>query len=247
MTNHIAGTVAVALVLFGSPQIRAQSQASPPPAFDVVSVKPNKSATASEDSGIRITAGRLTATRVNLLALISKAYDIPVLLIYGGPSWVSSEAFDVEAKTNSPADEDQVKKMLQTLLANQFQLRVLRRMREVAVSHMTMEGRPSKLTKPKEGETSSLKWTQVSITGQKVTMADVAGFLTRALRQVVIDKTGLEDEFDFKIDNTPGALPWTQLTDLALVLERELGLQVASHKGPVETLVIDLAVRPPTN
>jgi uncharacterized protein (TIGR03435 family) len=247
MTNHIAAKVTIAIALCGSPQMRAQSQASSSPAFDFVSVKPNKSATAAGDRGIHIKAGRFTATRVDLIALIAKAYDVPSLLIYGGPSWVNSEAFDVEARTNASADEDQVKRMLQTLLAVRFQLRVLHQMKDVPTSSMTIGERSSKLTTPKPGETSSLTWSQVSITGQRVTMSDLASFLTRGLRQIVIDKTGIEDEFDFKIDNVPGAAPWTQLSVLAMVLQEQLDLRLEPHKGPVQTLVIDLVGKPSEN
>ncbi len=247
MTHRISAKIAVAIALFSSPQMRAQPQASSSPAFDAVSVKPNKSTAATGGRGIHIKAGRLTATRVNLMALIAKAYDVPVLLISGGSNWVSSDAFDVEAQTSASANEDQVKRMLQTMLEDRFQLKVHHRMKTVPLSSMTMPERSSLLTRPNQGETSSLKWSQVSIAGQRVTMEDLASFLTRARREIVIDKTGLEEEFDFKIDNTPGAPPWTQLADLAPVLQKELGLELTPHKGPVDTLVIDLAARPATN
>jgi uncharacterized protein (TIGR03435 family) len=83
--------------------------------------------------------------------------------------------------------------------------------------------------------------------GRNMSMADLASCLTRQLGQLVIDKTGLEGEFDFRVDNAPGADPWVRASDAAAALPSELGLKLETQKGPVETLVIDHVERPSAN
>ncbi len=74
--------------------------------------------------------------------------------------------------------------------------------------------------------------------GQSITMSSLAGWLTRQLGQLVIDKTELEGEFDFqsRLLARPGRA-WTAFPGMAMDLPGELGLKMESQKGPVETLV----------
>jgi beta-lactamase regulating signal transducer with metallopeptidase domain len=82
---------------------RAQSPApapSPSPTFAVASIKPNKSG----DRGMRIMyepGGRFTATNISLKALIHFAYGVQDFQISGGPTWLESDKYDIEAKAES--------------------------------------------------------------------------------------------------------------------------------------------------
>src|ERR1022692_4585421 len=83
---------------------------SPPPAFEVATVKPNK-------SGDRATGGhldpeRLTVTNSPLRALIMNAYRLHGDQLIGGPDWIRSERWDIEAKTEVPTTTDQKFQML---------------------------------------------------------------------------------------------------------------------------------------
>ena len=75
------------------------------PTFEVASVKP----TSSSPGPVRIEAlpgGRFVATNVTLRALIQTAYRLQPFQVIGGPSWLSSDRFDIVAKAD-PADADQ--------------------------------------------------------------------------------------------------------------------------------------------
>jgi hypothetical protein len=102
------------------------------PAYEVASVKPNKSGTAP----IRFVGSRggITATNVTLQFLIMNAYGVRDNQISGGPSWLTSERYDVVAKdqSDSPSPAKQMQ-MLQTLLADRFQLRLRRETKELPV------------------------------------------------------------------------------------------------------------------
>src|SRR6266478_4061960 len=114
------------------------------PSFEVASVKPNKSANARPKE--EFFPNRYLGMSVTLRALIHAAYGIPNPYAYGrhylvgGPDWLDSERFDVEGKVEDGAilanlsvndRNDQIRPMLQTLLADRFQLKVHREIREV--------------------------------------------------------------------------------------------------------------------
>jgi uncharacterized protein (TIGR03435 family) len=96
----VAGIVAIGAVK----ALRAQAPSADPnpPAFEVASVKLNK--TSNGPKGIRPVGpgGRFTATRLTLRELTRLAYGSPVALmadqVVGGPSWIDSDYFDVVAK-----------------------------------------------------------------------------------------------------------------------------------------------------
>lgn len=119
---------------------------TPPPTFDVASVKPDKSG----EMGARIMmqpGGRFVATNVNLKFLIRMAYGVQDFQISGGPSWMNSDKWDIEGKSEGgpvgdmrtmteeqrKADIDRRKQMIQALLADRFQLKLHRESKEAPI------------------------------------------------------------------------------------------------------------------
>src|ERR1022692_3797691 len=62
----------------------------------------------------------------------------------------------------------------------------------------------------------------------------------------VIDRTGIEGEFDFKVDYAIGDDPDSG-TPLIMAIQEQLGLKLEAAKGPVEALVVDRAEKPSVN
>jgi uncharacterized protein (TIGR03435 family) len=125
---------AVALVTISAIASGARAQESAP-AFEVASVKPNKSGDQRIMFGVQ-PGGRFTATNTTVQELIRQAYDIQFPgQLEGGPDWIRSERFDVLAKApEGTADltRDIVSPMLQSLLADRFMLTIRRERREMA-------------------------------------------------------------------------------------------------------------------
>jgi uncharacterized protein (TIGR03435 family) len=48
-----------------------------------------------------------------------------------GPDWLNTTRFDIVAKAGAPAKEPEMKKMMQTLLADRFKLELHRQTKEV--------------------------------------------------------------------------------------------------------------------
>src|SRR3977135_4503832 len=93
----------------------AQMQA--PTEFEVASVRPNT----ANDRIVTINVGpggRFTARGYTLVLLMQRAYGVMDWNVTGGPDWIRSDRWDVNAKAIVPANltEAQLQPMLQAML-----------------------------------------------------------------------------------------------------------------------------------
>jgi len=244
-----AGFTAVAVpVLFGvinRTEIEAASQAqntgAPPPVFEVASIKPNKSGGGFGLGGDKATfeigwsPDRFIARGETLLTLIQMAYGIQANQISGGPSWLNSEKYDIEAKVDkSEADalqkltQDHRKieeqRMLQALLADRCKMKIHRRTKLLPVYALVIAKNGPKLRVAKPGDTYSkgiqdlegrpagaetLEFGAGQLAGQAVPIALLAQELMDQPElggRLVLDQTGLTGAYDFKLQWTPERL-----------------------------------------
>ena len=134
------GVVAVVASIAGV--LAAQTPSSP--AFEVASIKPNRSG----NSGWRMApqpGGRVVAENVPLRALIQAAYQLRAFQIFGGPSWLDTDRFDIAAKAASNSNPDEMLPMLRTLLAARFRLAVHNETREQPIYALTLSRSDGKL------------------------------------------------------------------------------------------------------
>lgn len=146
--RSVTAGIAIATVLFGlmeSPSGRAQSQtgavslqapATAPQSFEVASIKPS----APAENGMFMVmmgnspGGRWTAKGVTASILIQQAYDVKDFQISSGPSWLTTERYDIEAKAETPnITREQLKVLLQSLLAERFNLKFHRETKELPI------------------------------------------------------------------------------------------------------------------
>src|SRR5262245_25329899 len=116
------------------------------PSFDVASIKPNVSTGA--DSSIQANPnGRFTATSTSLRALILRAYGLHDSQLIGGPAWIATERFDVNARTDAPlpSGPNALMPPLRTLLTDRFRLRAHNDMRELPAFVLTLGRRDRRL------------------------------------------------------------------------------------------------------
>jgi bla regulator protein BlaR1 len=199
-----------AMGVMNAPAGHAQSADSTPLKFEVASVKLNKSG--SHFYSMILPGGRFTATNNTVRALILNAYNqIPPYLLSGGPSWIDSETYDVDAK---PADGaiplglrgrplwDKTRTMLRALLADRFHLEIRTESKEMPLYEIFVAKNGPKLTKstldcsadtnPCHGFSGNPR----RFSGMGVDMADLASLLTSYAGRPVLDKTGIAGVFD---------------------------------------------------
>jgi uncharacterized protein (TIGR03435 family) len=136
-----SGVLTQTVIVTQTPSTAATQPSDQPPAsFEVASVKPNTSG----DNQIRIGApgpGRMTLTNVPLREMIRVAYQVLPFQLIGGPGWIDSERFDVNATlevTSGPPDPSRRWLMLRSLLAERFKLAVRSETREMDIYELVL-------------------------------------------------------------------------------------------------------------
>jgi len=117
------------------------------PQFEVASIKPSFS---GRIMNVRPLPGRLTAD-ATLRILMQYAYGVQPFEVVGGPSWLASERYQVDAKGDANASRDRMFRMLQSLLEDRFQLKIHRDTKELPVFALVANKGGLKLPPPQEG------------------------------------------------------------------------------------------------
>src|SRR5581483_840097 len=108
--------ICVSLLVAGG--LGAQTPATPPPTFDVASIKPAppldpaKIMAGKLHVGMSVDAARVDIGNLSLADLVRIAYRVKPYQV-SGPDWMSSERFDVLAKMPEGVSKDKAPDMLQ--------------------------------------------------------------------------------------------------------------------------------------
>jgi bla regulator protein BlaR1 len=268
----------IAFGLLHAAQSRAQSQDQNSPAdslgFTTVSVKPTPPPTPGTSTPFptRMVShnGEYTATNVTLQALIRAAYGVEDDQISGGPDWLNSEKFDLEAKMDESAIEQMNKlspdqrhlehtRMLQALLADHFKLALHRETKELTVYVMSIAKGGPKLQEAVLGNTypngfkgldglpagagkifADDRNQKGEMVGQGLQMSSLTSYLSLRLRRKVLDKTGLTAKYDFTLQWAPA----DNQSVMFAAIQDQFGLALEPQTAPMEVLVIDHAEQP---
>jgi len=216
------------------------------PAFEVASVKPNKSGEGAPWRFVGSRAG-ITATNVTLPFLIMNAYGVRDNQVSGGPGWLTSERYDVVAKDQSdhpsPARQRQ---MLQTLLADRFQLRLRRETKDLPVYALVVGKSGYKFHEADGGSDGKNTAGRARITARKVSMEWLSERLGGQLERTVVDRTDLQGNFAFELEWSPDPDDLSG-PSIFTALQEQLGLKLQPQKGSVEILVIEHVEKPSEN
>lgn len=240
--------------------------------FEAASIKPSPPvAMGMMKVGISMMpGGRISMAGITVRLLIQQAYGVKDFQVVGGPDWMRSERYDITAKPEGAATQDQVKVMIQAMLRDRFKLVFHRETKELPTYALVVaKGGPKlKAAEMSVGGGEGGRGGQVRIMGRGRFEADgvpvsaLANSISNALGRSVIDKTELQGIYDFRLEWTPeerdggmmkgpagdGSAPSDNPgASIFTVLQDQLGLKLESTKGPVEILVIDHAERPTEN
>ena len=254
----------------GTTTASVPAASSQPVSFEVASIKLNKSG--SGGSSTHFNHGRFLGTNIGIKGLIQyEAYKIPEPQILGGPEWLNSERFDIEAKVDEATtaqleklgqeERDQLEQQLmQQLLADRFKLSVHWETKDQPVYALVVAKGGAKLTPAKDtSRNSGTSSNRGNLKATNVTMARLAETLTRIqnreLGRIVVDKTGIEGRYDLTLQWTPEDGSSSNASNdsgnsgpsIFTALQEQLGLKLESSKGPVKTLVIDHVEQPSEN
>src|SRR5262249_37158039 len=168
-------------------------------------------------------------TYLSLKDYIGIAYRLRINQVVG-PDWLASQRFDIAAKLPDNAARADVPEMLQTLLADRFQMKAHRDMKEFPVYILDVAKTGLKLTQTaSEGEVitddtgavnvaaggsdagvfinfgqgSYFTLGRTAVEAKKLTMSRFADMLSRFLDRPVVDMTHLKGAYDLTLDLSP--------------------------------------------
>jgi uncharacterized protein (TIGR03435 family) len=251
------------LLLVTPALLHGQAANEKPLAFDVASIKPAR----DNESAFRFRIepnGTTAASGITLKRLLMTAYNVQGFRIVGGPSWVESQRWDVQAKHEGVTSMEQIRQMLVTLVTDRFHLHTHRGMRMLPIYELVVERTGSKVPTTKDANTKpAVQVLAGSLALTNATSATFASQLSYAVARQVLDKTNLSGRFDFVLawtplsgeDDGPTTSGLPRGTDqsppttpdgpsLFTALREQLGLKLEATKGPVDVLVIDHVEKP---
>jgi len=208
-------------------------QSDATPKFEVASVKLNP------DRSIRFMrvsprpGGSLVTENAPLRLLIQNAYSVQEFQILGGPGWIQSDGYNIDAKGTGNASREQIFVMLRSLLEDRFLLKIHRETKELPVYALTVAKNGPKLPQPKEGGCIAVDPNAppaqrrpapgpgrstlfpcggvgvmaepfgARLQGAKIPMAEFIRTLSMVMGRPVVDKTGFAELFDLLLDFSP--------------------------------------------
>jgi uncharacterized protein (TIGR03435 family) len=185
------------------------------PAFDAASVRPSRSKAAGGDL-LYQPGGRFVASYVTVADLIVEAYDVEAFRVVGGPEWIRTDQFDVQARSGADVTMDEVRLRLRTMLADRFKLRVRMESRDVPIyalvaaradrrtgpglqpaSPAACQNAPPAGAAPGTLPTCGRLFTNPNrVGGRSVPLSLLATRLSPIAGRVVVDRTGLTGLYD---------------------------------------------------
>jgi uncharacterized protein (TIGR03435 family) len=237
MSRVLVATSIVAVIIAGAHAIAQSPRTSAGPAFDVASVRSNRSGSSGPFGLGFLSGGRFTATSVTLQRLIAAAYGtgqlLPVTRIAGGPDWLTTDRFDIEAKAtpDPPGAAEGVPRrflMLRALLADRFRLAVRHEVREAPIYALVLARSDRRIgprlrpvgvdcaagrvasnpaaplpPRPVERPPCGIGTRGNALIGGGATMSQLANVLSDRVDRIVVDKTNLAGDFDLDLAWTP--------------------------------------------
>ena len=251
----------------------AQSQAAdsdlPAPWYTSVSVKLSESEPNQLNRTkmmVNLQDGSFIARGITLQRLIQLAYRVQDAQLAGGPDWLNTAKFDIDARLDPSAVAAMHKQMaehnggdLKVLLSDQFKLAVHSENRILPVYDLVVESGGPKLQQI-DG-VRMLRMEPGQLTSQGTPIDLLAAQLSMRLGRTVVDKTGLKGSYAFNLHWTPDPAELERLKQggqeqpvtsadlpegpsLSTALQEQLGLKLVPHTETVPVLVIDRAESP---
>jgi uncharacterized protein (TIGR03435 family) len=202
------------------------------------------------------------------------------------PKWFDTDRFEIDAKAAGNPTKDQMRLMMQSLLAERFHLAVHYETQELPVYALTLikpgiwgpklirhaDGPPCDVSAPADRPDPDAHVfppaceSMMAVPGKNgrrvegsrnMTMALLAFILSRTAGRPVVDRSGITDRVDYRLEWTPESngpgIPGVEVepdpnpVTFMDALREQLGLKLESTKAPVQTLVIDHIERPSEN
>jgi uncharacterized protein (TIGR03435 family) len=231
------------------------------PAIEVATVRLNVAETRGRGIGWR--GATLNVTNYTVMNAITFAYDVHARQVSGGPDWISTARFDMVIKPEPPGQPNarQVRRLIQRVLSERFQLAFHNEKRELSVYAITQPaGTQHKMTAAGAGSNlPTLRYPRAGLLpARSATMTELAQSLqTAVMDRPVINQTTIDGRFDFTLDWMPDEtqfatfgtpnVPDTGKPNIYEAFREQLGLRLEATRAPADIIVIDRIEKPSDN
>jgi uncharacterized protein (TIGR03435 family) len=226
------------------------------PSFEAASIKLNPKS--GSPSSLSVAGNRYRATGVTLRRLIMEAYNLRDWQLTGGPSWITTDQWDVEAVADdgtliqffNPEDPSRPTAgslMMQSLIENRFQFKFHRDMKQLPVYELTVTKTGPKFKPSTDQQMPNIRLGIREIDVQAEPFATFAYDLSRFLDRPLINKVDLTGLYDVKLQWNPDVEAESDKPSLFTALQEQLGLKLESAKESVQIMVIDSVEKPSEN
>jgi uncharacterized protein (TIGR03435 family) len=231
--------------------------------FEAVVVKPTKSG--GRGGGMRSMPGgqEFVTEGVPLRFMIAFMYWVPNRQITGGPAWLDTDLWDIQAKADRPHDLEDLREMFRNLLTDEFKLKLRKDLKEGPVYALTVDRSGLKMKRneePWDFEIAIKGGPGGTTVGKRVSIQRLCFQLQQILAQdqrPVIDKTGLLGFYDFTLAFLPELPPGfdksrlpPEMLDRPSIFDavrQQLGLKLEAQKGPIEYYAVEQVEKPVEN
>ncbi|HEY4381794.1 MAG TPA: TIGR03435 family protein [Acidobacteriaceae bacterium] len=220
--------------------------------FDVSSIHPSRPGASPQSGRIGFLADGFDAHDSTVGDILDMLNDWQLHRVVGGPAWMTTDRFDIQAKASEPIPgtkemKVELKAAVMALLAERFKLAVHHETRDLPAMVLLAPNKSGGIKPATSGETPSVPYfSRDRLTFTAVPMAAVTNYLSNVFQSTVVDQTGLQGAFDFTLEPSatePGAT-WADRVRDALTVA---GFRLEEKKVPVEITVIDHCERPGEN
>jgi len=245
----------LALLVFAGPAIvLSQTQTAPPspPAFDVASIRASQANGGGRGNpfrrdNLKVTPDSVIIRNTGLKSIIAWAYAAKDFQV-SGPEWLETQRFDIVAKAAGESTEDQLRVMMETLLADRFKVALHRTTKETQAYVVVIgKGGPKLVESKTDGESDvQPDQSRMQVTILRTPLSQLTDMLYMVLRTPVVDETGLKGKYDLTInmakyvsmasDGAPDPIGIVQTA-----LQEEMGLKLESRKVALDMLIVDHA------
>ena len=203
----------------------------------------------------------------SLRSLIAIAYEVRRSQV-SGPGWLDDLRFNIAAIIPEDAAATDAPKMLQSLLVERFGLKSHReeqqqsgyvlvvgkngpKLKQSAPINRsaappdpaTMQARIAEMASKRPSTPITPGARRSSYT--HITMERLAGVLTPLVEREVVDRTGLQGDYEVVLEMVPSSPDEDPVVSVLIAIE-SLGLKLQSERVPVEVLVVDAMSKVPT-
>jgi uncharacterized protein (TIGR03435 family) len=219
---HWIRVTALLLLVFGIASAQARLE------FEVASIRPVDNQALQVSAGLMIDGSQARFTHLSLKNYIALAYRVKFYQVLG-PDWIASQAYDIVAKLPDGTERAQVPEMVQSLLADRFQMHMHNEKRDFPVYALEVAKGGLKLKESGQDASESGGQDALNVTaggsangigvnlgkgsffsygnnkfeGGKLDMRSLADVLSRFSDRPILDMTNLQGKYDITLDLSP--------------------------------------------